>query len=134
MEREEREERREAFVRLGRKLARLRESRGWEIYDLASRARVGYQQVYRIERGDFATAPAFDVLVKIGAALGLSPNDLAEEVGLWKDEGQGGVLSAFFAALEEYVTSQPEGRRAELLQFLTCWLRVERERAQTLAS
>lgn len=121
--------RRQAFLRLGQLLARLRESRGWEIVDLAARAKVSYAQIYRIERGDFQTAPAFDNLVKIGAALGLSPNDLAKELGLWQDAAPPDLTHPVLAGLADYLQHQPPERRQQLLDFLSVWLRVERARA-----
>jgi transcriptional regulator with XRE-family HTH domain len=124
------DERRENFIRLGRMLALLRESKGLDLVDVASRAGVGYSHVYRLERGYFQTSPAFDNLVKVGAVLGLSPNDLARELGIWKGEDAHPIGDSFFASLADYVNSSP--RREELMNFLSTWLKIEREKDKEL--
>jgi len=68
----------------GERLRRLRENRGWTLQELASRAEVPYETIYRTEKGLHAE-PRLSVAVKLARALGVSLDVLAgvyeEQVG-----------------------------------------------------
>lgn len=60
----------------GRALKQKREELKLTQKDLAAKAEVPQQYVSRIESG-ILTYPSFDVVVKIGRALGVKPDELA---------------------------------------------------------
>jgi transcriptional regulator with XRE-family HTH domain len=66
----------------GERLKRIREQHGWSQVELAARAGVPYETIYRAERGTHQE-PRISVAVKLARALGVSLDVLA---GLYEDE------------------------------------------------
>ncbi|WP_103029983.1 helix-turn-helix transcriptional regulator [Salinibacter altiplanensis] len=59
----------------------LRAIRGWSVQDLAERADVSPQTIYKIEGGGM-TRPGVTTLSKVAAAFDATAADLLDEVGL----------------------------------------------------
>ena len=66
----------------GTRLKKLREARGWEQKDLATRAKVPYMTIYRLEAGSHRT-PRMDIAVKLARTLGISLDVLC---GLYEEQ------------------------------------------------
>jgi transcriptional regulator with XRE-family HTH domain len=75
---------------LGRELRRQREAARLTQQELAGRSGVGVKTISRIEAG-LIQDPGFADVVRMGRALGLSPDTLATYCGLWQvnDEDAG---------------------------------------------
>ena len=69
----------------GARLKRLRERRGWSQQELAERAEVPYETIYRVERGRHQE-PRVSVAVKLARALGVSLDVLADTYGMHEDK------------------------------------------------
>lgn len=63
-------------MHFGQRLRRIREERGVSIQDLATRARVPYHTIYRVEQGLHASV-RLDVAKKLAQALGVTLDYLA---------------------------------------------------------
>lgn len=74
--------------RLGTNLRRLRGKAELSRDELAQRADVGHGHLSKIENGGLLCR--VDTLVKLAAALGVTPNDLLAGVGWDKHEDSGG--------------------------------------------
>jgi transcriptional regulator with XRE-family HTH domain len=67
----------EAVVYIGEGLRRLREARALRQEDLAKRAGIGKNTVYRIEKN--RTEPHMTTIRKLADALGVDPRELVED-------------------------------------------------------
>jgi hypothetical protein len=77
-------------------------------------SRVFAQQVSRIEKGQFDKPPMLDLL-RIGEALGLKPDDIAEMFGLWPRQGEVEPLDTRVQDLMNLSQQVPFDIREELL-------------------
>ncbi|KAB1644248.1 helix-turn-helix domain-containing protein [Gulosibacter chungangensis] len=77
-------------VRLGARILREREARGWSLTELAERSQVSRAQINKVERG--ASSPTAAVLGKLSAAFGLTISTLLGGV-----EGEEAVRLTRFA-------------------------------------
>lgn len=68
----------------GTRLKAIREKRGWSQSELAERAHVPYETIYRVERGTHQE-PRISIAVKLARALGVSLDVLA---GVYEDHRQ----------------------------------------------
>ena len=68
-------------MHFGQRLRRIREERGVSVHELATRARVPYHTIYRVEHGLHASV-RLDVAVKLAKALGVTLDYLA---GMYED-------------------------------------------------
>jgi transcriptional regulator with XRE-family HTH domain len=66
----------------GQRLKAIREKRGWSQSELAERAGVPYETIYRVERGTHQE-PRVSIAAKLALALGVSLDVLA---GLYGDD------------------------------------------------
>jgi transcriptional regulator with XRE-family HTH domain len=66
----------------GERLRRLREKRGWTQQELAVRAKVPYETIYRVERGTHKE-PRVSIAASLARALGVSLDVLA---GVYEDD------------------------------------------------
>ena len=80
---------------LGKRVAKMRTRRRWELQDLATATGVSYQSLWRIERGQQGEPGAF-TLAKIAKALGCSVDYL---VGLYEEEKDSELLPAAVAEI-----------------------------------
>jgi transcriptional regulator with XRE-family HTH domain len=60
----------------GQRLKAIREARGWSLGELAERAGVPYETVYRVERG-LHQEPRVSIAAKLARTLGVSLDVLA---------------------------------------------------------
>jgi transcriptional regulator with XRE-family HTH domain len=64
----------------GKRLAKLREARGWSQQELADRSGVPYTAIYKVERG-VHQEPRVSVAAKLARSLGVSLDVLANTYG-----------------------------------------------------
>jgi ribosome-binding protein aMBF1 (putative translation factor) len=74
----------DAMKTFGQRLKSIREQRGWSQSELAERAGVPYETIYRVERGTHQE-PRVSIAAKLARTLGVSLDVLA---GLYEDERQ----------------------------------------------
>lgn len=67
---------------LGRAIRRHRDAAGLTQQELAARSGISDKKISRMEAG-FMQDPGFGDVIPVAAALGLSPNAIAEVSGLW---------------------------------------------------
>lgn len=106
----------------GHRLRQVREARQMTQMDVerataaryGAESRVFAQQVSRIEKGQFDKPPILDLL-RIGEALGLQPDDIAEMFGLWPRQGDAEPLDSRVQDLTNLSQQAPFDIREELL-------------------
>lgn len=75
-----------AVLTAGHWLRTLRLARGWTQLEAAKRAGISMQAVSRLEKGDIAKPPMEDLCL-FGGVLDVTPNQIAEQFGYWRDYG-----------------------------------------------
>lgn len=108
--------------RLAAELARRRQKLGLSQVELHKRAGVSQNLISKLERAA-QREPSFITLVKVGAALGLSPNELATLLGVWYPSGEEELPDPRIQQWQAAFRTLPPGAREELLRIIDRMIR-----------
>jgi transcriptional regulator with XRE-family HTH domain len=94
-------------VDVGRRIRELRERQDLSLSEVARRAQISKAYLSQIEHGE-STHPSYEVIVRLGTALGVSVSHLTGRPAVWEPGELDGLPAALRSFAEEADLPEPD--------------------------